>query len=416
MNYHTSTRLFLYMTIALFVLGYLFRYVFISYYISENVMLPIEYREWNNINEGPLTSAFFICTVIFAIFAGWFALTWRAADVKVPSYKPITILAVIGLIIIIGVSLTVRYLYGATLGQAVAVVGFFTGTLNYRIQADLLPALILLFMEIAWLSGQRGRYLLGMALLATFYLTLSAITTSKAGMVFFLMQVIMLMYLTGQSVWKYPVRLTLAALGGVLTFIIASQLRAEALGIGDSAIWVSLKDGNVIDVLLQVIGLIANRIPGVEGLAVTCGYSCSTLASFQMPSFDRGAVDIFTYDIVGIVGTTDFRSPGLIAGAIILAGLYGGATMVLAALSLAKSACYQMDKRHFSAATRAAFLFGMLRFMMEGAWNWIDVVTMLAGVFAIEVIARAWRVKAAPQILQQYAYLDTTSRFRNGFR
>ena len=294
--------------------------------------------------------------------------------------------------------LVLRYLFGAKLGQDVALVGFFTGTLNYRIQADLLPALILLFMEIAWLAGQRGRYLFGMALLAGFYLVLSAITTSKAGMVFFLMQVIILMYLTGQSIWKYPVRLTLAAVGGVLTFIGASQLRAQALGIGDSAIWVSLKDGYIVETLFQVVGLIANRIPGVEGVALTCGLSCDTLLAFQMPTFDRGPIDIYTYDIVGVLGTADFRSPGLIAGAIILAGLYGGAAIVLAALMVGKSACNQMDRYKFSAATRAAFLFGMLRFMMEGAWNWVDIASMLAGVMAVEAIARAWRVKPVQQI------------------
>lgn len=397
MNYRNSTRLFFYMVAALFIFGYVFRYLFISYYISENIALPIEYKEWNGINQEPLTSAFLICSAIFLIFAGLFIFEPRALTVKFPVYKPITYFIIYGLVVLIAISLVLRYLYGATLGQDVALVGFFTGTLNYRIQSDLFPGLILLFMEISWLAGQKGRYIFGMMLLAAFYLFLSAITTSKAGMVFFLMQVVMLMYLTGQSIWKYPVRVTLAALGGVLTFIFASQLRAEALGIGDSAIWISLTDGKIMETLFQVVGLIANRIPGVEGLALTCGYSCDTLLAFQYPSFQRGAVEIFTYDIVRVAGTTDFRSPGLIAGAIIIAGLYGGAVMAILTISIGISACYRMDKRHFSSATRAAFLFGVLRFMMEGAWYWIDVLSMLVGVAAIEIIARSWRIKFVNQ-------------------
>ena len=393
MTYRSSTRLFLYVVIALFALGYVFRYFFVSYYISENIILPIEYQEWNNINEGPLASAFLICTTIFAVFVGLYAATTRKVAVQAPPYKPVSAPGVIGIIAIVAVSLALRYIYGATLGQEASTAGVVFGTLNYRMQADFIPALILLFMELTWLAKQKRYYYFGMALLAVFFLTLSAITTSKAGMVFFLAQVVMLMYLTGQAVWKYPVRLTLAALGGVLTFIVASQLRAEALGIGDSAIWVSLQDGNIAETFLQVVGLIANRIPGVEGLALTCGHSCATLPTFQVPSLERGAIQIFTYDIVGITWLADFRSPGLMAGAIILAGLYGGAAMVLAALSLGKSATYQMDKRSFSSAARAAFVFGMLRFMMEGAWYWIDVVSMLAGVAAIEIIARAWRGK-----------------------
>ena len=398
MNYRSSTRLFLYIALAVYGFGYVFRYLFISYYIAGNVMLPAEYAEWYHINLSPLTSGFFISSIIFGIFVTLFLVTFRPAPVEAPRYQRITAFTMVALTILLAASLVLRYLFGAKLGQDVALVGFFTGTLNYRIQADLLPALILLFMEIAWLAGQRGRYLFGMALLAGFYLVLSAITTSKAGMVFFLMQVIILMYLTGQSIWKYPVRLTLAAVGGVLTFIGASQLRAQALGIGDSAIWVSLKDGYIVETLFQVVGLIANRIPGVEGVALTCGLSCDTLLAFQMPTFDRGPIDIYTYDIVGVLGTADFRSPGLIAGAIILAGLYGGAAIVLAALMVGKSACNQMDRYKFSAATRAAFLFGMLRFMMEGAWNWVDIASMLAGVMAVEAIARAWRVKPVQQI------------------
>lgn len=408
MKYRTSTRILLYIIMALFFLGYIFRYLFISYYISEGLALPIEYQEWNGINQEPLTYAFIICTVIFSISIALLLINSKSTIVKIPVYKPVATFIIIILFSLIGISLILRYQYGAILGQDVALVGFFTGTLNYRMQADFLPALILLFMEIVWLAGQKGRYVIGMVLLAIFYISLSAITTSKAGMVFFLTQIMILMYLTGQSVWKYPVRVAVAALGGVLTFIIASQLRAEALGIGDSAIWVSLTDGKVIETLFQVVGLIANRIPGVEGLALTCGYSCDTLPTFQRLSLERGAVEIFTYDIVRVAGTADFRSPGLIGGAVILAGLYGGVVMVLVAISFAKSACYQMDKWQFSAATRAAFLFGTLRFMMEGAWYWIDVLSMLVGVAAIEIIARSWRVKFAnfPTSTNQNQFAD----------
>lgn len=324
-----------------------------------------------------------------------FAATSRKVTVQAALYRPVPAFAIIGLVGVVAVSLALRYIYGAVLGQETSTTSFVFGTLNFRMQADFIPGLILLLMELTWLAGQQGRYYVGMALLAGFFLTLSGITTSKAGMLFFMAQVVTLMYLTGQSVWKYPVRLTLAAVGGVLTFIVASQLRAEALGIGDSSIWVSLRAGNITETFLQVVGLIANRIPGVEGLALVCGHSCATLSTFQIPSFERGAILIFTQDIVGITWLADFRSPGLIAGAILLAGLYGGAIMVLAALALAKSATHQMDKLTFSAAARAVFVFGMLRFMMEGAWFWIDVVSMLAGVATIEIIARSWRVKSA---------------------
>jgi hypothetical protein len=45
---------------------------------------------------------------------------------------------------------------------------------------------------------------------------------------------------------------------------------------------------------------------------------------------------------------------------------------------------------------------------MEGAWYWIDVLSMLVGVAAIEIIARSWRVKFAnfPTSTNQNQFAD----------
>ncbi|MGR4892973.1 hypothetical protein ACIPPQ_18215 [Sphingopyxis sp. LARHCG72] len=389
MTYRSSTRLFLFVTLALFAMGYVFRYFFLSHYLGSNSSLPPEYLDWQNVNIAPLGSAMMICSAIFATYFIIHVATTRSVDRQPPNYIRLPYWAFAALGGFIVASLAVRAQYGAALGQeAAADAGFIFGTLNYRIQSDLIPPLILLVMEVAWRHQDKVQYYLGIATLAAFFIILSAITTSKAGMVFFLAQLIMLMYLTGQNLLKYPMRITLGGLAGVLAFIIGSQLRAQALGAGDSAIWVSLKDGHFADTLFQVVGLIANRIPGVEGLALSCGIDCDTLPGFHLPSLARSAADIFTYDIIRVQWANDFRSPGLVGGAVLLTGLWGGVAMVLGFLFAAKSICSTMDRFRFSAAASAAFVYGILRIMMEGAWYWVDFVTMLAGVIATEAVSR----------------------------
>jgi hypothetical protein len=400
MIYRPAVRLFLFVVLVLYALGYVFRYFFLTYYITDNVALPAEYADWRFVNQAPLNAAMVICTAIFAVFVMIYFATTRTRELPAPQYRAVPAWLVSAFVAFIGATLVMRYAFGNVMGEAAADVSFFLGTMVYRTQSDLIPPLVLLLMEIAWTRNQKTQYYLAIAILAFFFLVLSAITTSKAGMINFLALVLMLMYLTGQRIWKYPLRLTLAGVAGVLAFIVGSQLRGQALGIGDSAIWVALRDGHVIEVMLQVVGLIANRIPGVEGLALTCGLQCDTLPSFTMPSFfDRSPVDIFTYDIIRIQHANDYRSPGLIGGAVLLAGLGGGALLTLAAMFAGKSFAGVMDRFQFCAAAKAAFAFGMLRFMMEGMWYWADILTMLVAVSLIEFAARLMRAKPERNIV-----------------
>ncbi|KGB53683.1 hypothetical protein OVY29_04250 [Sphingopyxis sp. SE2] len=395
MTYRPAARLFLLVVLALFALGYAFRYAFLTYYISSNTQLPPEYLDWHFVNQAPLNSAMLICTGVFALFLIIAFPTTRATDRPAPDYRDIPAWGIIAFVGFVGLSLAVRAAYGATLGEEATDAGFIYGALNYRVQSDVIPGLTLLLMEISWAQRRKFQYWGAITLLAGFFLTLSAITTSKAGMVNFLALVVMLMYITGQAIWKHPVRIILAALAGILTFIVASQLRAQALGIGDSAIWTSLRDGHVFETLLQVVGLIANRIPGVEGLALSCGYSCNTIPAFEFPTLRATAIDIFTYDIVGVQHENDFRSPGYIAGAVLLFGMVYGLAAAFGGLFFGRWVAGAVDRLKFSAAAMAALMFGMLRFMMEGAWYWLDVVTMVSGVAVVEVASRLFRQSAA---------------------
>lgn len=395
MTYRPAARLYLLVVLALFTFGYAFRYAFLTYYISSNTQLPPEYLDWHYVNQTPLNSAMIICTAAFALFFVIAFPTTKATDRLAPSYRDVPPWGIAAFVAFVGLSLAARAAYGATLGEEAADAGIIYGALNYRVQSDVIPGLTLLLMEISWAQKRKFQYWGSIALLAAFFLILSAITTSKAGMVNFLALVVMLMYVTGQAIWKYPVRIIIAVLAGILTFIVASQLRGQALGIGDSAIWVSLRDGRVFDTLLQVIGLIANRIPGVEGLALSCGYSCDTIPPFEFPTLRSTAIDIFTYDIVGVQHDNDFRSPGYIAGAILLFGMVYGLAAALGGLFVGRWVAGTVDRLRFSAAATAALMFGLLRFMMEGAWYWLDALTMVTGVAIVEIASRLFRQSAA---------------------
>lgn len=394
MTYRPAARLFLLVVVALFALGYAFRYAFITYYISSNTQLPPEYLDWHYVNQGPLNAAMLICTALFTLFLVIAVPTTRTMPRPAPTYRVVQPWIIVAFVAFIGATLFARATYGAALGEEASDAGIILGPLNYRIQSDVIPGLTLLLMEISWVQKRKFQYWGAVVILAAFFLALSAITTSKAGMVNFLALVVMLMYVTGQAIWKHPVRILLAALAGVLTFIVASQLRAQALGLGDSGIWTALRDGHILETIFQVVGLIANRIPGVEGLALSCGYSCDTIPSFEFPTLRATAIEIFTYDIIRVEHENDFRSPGYVAGAILLFGMVYGLVVALGGLFVGRWVSSTADRLRFSAAATAALMFGLLRFMMEGAWYWLDVVTMVTGVAVVEIASRLFRQSA----------------------
>jgi hypothetical protein len=145
-----------------------------------------EYLDRQNVNIVPLGSGIMICSAIFATYCIIHIATTRSVDRQPAQLYQVNLLGIAALGGFIVANLAVRAQYGPALGQeAAADAGFIFGTLNYCTQSNLIPPLILLVMR--WHGGIRTRFIVILVLctLAAFFIILSAITTSKAGMLFF---------------------------------------------------------------------------------------------------------------------------------------------------------------------------------------------------------------------------------------
>lgn len=387
----TAGRLFLLMVAVVFLLGYLFRWVYLSYYLSTTTILTDISADWNAINPSSFGQAFAICTLPFGIFFLLSKVSMGTGhDARIPAGYRLPHPGFSAFVLfVIAATIIVRSIYGSVLGEQPADIPFGLGTPLYRMQADLFPGLLLLFAEAAWSTGHRRQYWLWVAALAGFNIAMAIVTTSKAGMIYFAVQYVMLMYLTGQNLVSKPLRLFALAVGGLLVFIIAAQLRAQALTGGDAQILISLREGRVVETLLEVAGLVANRIPGTEGLALYCGYDCGGLPGFSWPSFNAEAGRVYTQEVIGVPGDFDFRSPGLVGGSIIIAGVWGGILLAAAFLRTGLAIARSADHRGVSAAARITFCFGLFRFILEGVWAWQDLVSLALAILVIEACARS---------------------------
>lgn len=396
----TSAGLFLLMVTIVYVLAYAFRWVYLNYYLSTGVVLTDVNPEWNVITTGAFNQAFLISSLIFGAFlvvarplGGAGSRAVLRTDYVVPNGW-ITLFFVL----LVAFTLVVRRTYGTVLGEAPAVIPYGLGTPIYRSQADLIPGMFLLFAEAAWMTGARRNYAGWIAGLAIFNLLMALLTTSKAGLIYFAVQFVMLMYLTGQDIFAKPWRLALLALGGVLVFIVAAQLRSQALLGTDALILHSLREGRIVDTLLEVVGMIVNRLPGTEGLALYCGLTCTGLPDFTVPVLNGEAGRIFTQEVVNVRTDFDFRSPGFIGGAIIIGGLWGGALLAVAFLAFWLVLLRIADHFGLSAAFKVSLCFSIFRFILEGTWLWQDIASALAGAILVEAASRGLRRSASADL------------------
>jgi hypothetical protein len=394
----SSATLFLWTVAAVYVLAYVFRWLYLSYYMTVSVSLTEVSPDWNMILPRALDGAFLISSVIFGLFFLSTVVARGRPTVRFPMHvrSPGTAL-LSGFLLFVVFTVVFRVLFGAALGEAASEIPFGLGTPVYRAQADLIPGIFLLFAEAAYREGHRRKYLGWVVALAAFNLALGLITTSKAGLIFFIVQLLFLMYLTGQNIFARPITLAILGVGSLLAFIVAAQLRAQTLLGTDALIMISLYEGRVLQTLLEVSGLILNRLPGVEGLALYCGYACNAIPALETPSFSGEAGAYFTQQVIGVQGDFDYRSPGLIGGAIIIAGSIGGGMLVVAFLRSVLSLLKFMDNKGFSAAARALLCFGIFRFILEGIWAWQDLASLAIGVILVELTARRLRESGSLQ-------------------
>lgn len=386
----SSAWLFFAMCVAVYIVSYLIRYFYIGYFVFNNLNFDEVNPDWNMILPAGLNQSFLICSLIFGIFFSIGYSTIRPKAFIRISYAKTNQNAQIVLLSLIIFCLGMRVAFGTRLGEEVSPMPFgLTAPVNRAIN-DLIPGMILLFMESSFFSGEKKNYRFWLFILFAFNITISALSTSKAGMVFFAAEMVMFIYLTGQPLFKNPIRWILIFFMVLVVFALGTELRARAGG-GYSEYSILIANGSYLEFLLKVAGTFFNRIIGLEGYSLSCGYSCSTLPSFSSLSFESftgEAGRIFTQQIVGVMRDFDYRSPGLLGGAALLAGTFGGGLLAISFLLGFLYVFSYFDRGRYCIAFKIALVFGTFRFIVEGTWSAVDLIALFIGAIIIEFASR----------------------------
>lgn len=385
----SAGKLFVNMVAFVYAVSYVIRYAYLYYFVSNNyTLLDVNY-DWNTILLNPLNQSFAICSLIFGLF---FLISQPITATKPRirnAYERPGGFSESAILIFIMFCIVMRFIFGVRLGEGVSSMPLGLSAPVNRAISDLIPGLVLLMMEVFWFKKDIAKYRAWLFVLFLFNIVIAAISTSKAGMIFFAAEFVMFMYLTEQPIFTKPLRWIIMIVLILAAFILGSELRAQAGG-GSSEYVDLMSQGNYFGTLMLVVGTFINRLVGLEGYALTCAYTCTSFPSYiplQADSFFGEAGRIFTQDIVHVDRDFDYRSPGLIAGAALLAGVYGGALLALTFLRGSLALIRLSDKKEFSAAFKISVVFGLFRFILEGTWDVANLVALIVGATIVEVIA-----------------------------
>lgn len=386
----SAGKMFLLTMLGIYLVSYVIRFFYLDHFVSQNITLLDVNPDWNVILPRPLRQGLLICSAIFGLFF-FISMPWNAGPVRtrVAYLKPAGWFQ-LGLISFIAFCIAMRFIYGAKLGEQLTSMPLGLSSPINRSISELIPGLILLMMEAFWFTGDQKNYRRWLFVLAAFNLSIAAIATSKAGMVFFAAEWLMFMYLTGQPIIRKPLRWIVLGLLVLAAFIIGSQLRAQSGG-NTSDYVVLLQQGDYAGTLLLALGTFINRLIGLDGYALVCGYDCATLPgviALNTHSFFGEAGRIYTQEVVRVTRDFDYRSPGLLGGAALLAGSYGGAMLAIGFLRGCLALIRVSDRLIFSIAFKISIVFGLFRFVLEGTWAGVDLIALVIGAFLIETGSR----------------------------
>lgn len=201
-------------------------------------------------------------------------------------------------------------------------------TVIFRFQSEFLP---ILFLFLAFVYHQVNKIILRnltIVLLLAHYVLVSISALSKSGLAFGIISVAILFYLMRALTKPMKYLLGVGVIFAFLFFQFGWTIRGAALS-GDlgnysalDLIMETIKDFTAAP--FEIVKEVALRITGADGIWQT-HFLVSLLPEPSMlyNIMDRGVVDVFTRDIVGVVWIFDFREPGIIATFMLIGGFVG---------------------------------------------------------------------------------------------
>jgi len=324
--------------LLIFVLGHYFRSYLAFSTLKSGESLATLNPEWESVDWDIVSYGLTVATAALLLFLIFTFVFVRPPKNHTPPYLKtdisianneylIPILFLCSLISLASIALRLHLGIGR-MGFETVRLPLQLDTVIFRIQSVLLP---ITFLFLAFIFHQLNRLAVrnfSITILLIHYVLISMSSLSKSGLAFGIISIAVLFYLMGAITYRMKLLLGIGAIFAVLFYQFGWTIRGAALSgnLGNSSIIdLSIETiKNFINAPLRIVQEIALRITGADGIWHTYSLA-SPLPNPRILTeiIDRGIVEVFTRDIVGVAWTSDFREPGIVATFILIGGFVG---------------------------------------------------------------------------------------------
>lgn len=397
-----SNPLLLYLFLITFGLGYLYKSIYTLFVLDAGGKIQSIYAEWWFLTRANIEDGFFFISIFMLFFAfPIFVLKIESPKVKkiivfnkkMVSYCKLTLFLCLSMILILAI-LRIKLNIGI-MGKVDTNHSVFH-TLIFRTQEMIIPGTLVFLMWVFHESKVAKYYVAACIILLIHYVSLSLLSGSKSGIIFFVFLIFCFWYLQGILTKRKLVFIGIAAIFIALSYSYFTFLRSfliQGYGHNEAVVLAIEKLGaaNKLELMGESFFRIAARIIGAEGVWYYLNFiesNAATYLSMLEIVSQKGLSLFFTQDLVGVTRQGDFRSPGLIAMSLIFFGQVGFALFAsLCCITIVK--CWNMlCKSYLSVPILVNYSVFILNWMSEGTFHIPDIIVFIIFLCFIHLFAR----------------------------
>lgn len=401
--------LWVYVYLAVFLIGYFFKTFLVLYYLNNDIPLEQLNPEWIEVNKPLVLRAYLEFSMHYFLF--WmtvigFSICSKDRLNKLDGYRaqfssdPLRLLLFVSTI-----SFTlyvVRDLLGiGQMGIEAVRLPFFIDTIIFRLQSAIIPSILMFCVFAFHKNGKNTLKNLAALIFILHYVGTAIAALSKSGLILGLTSLFLLFYMMGGISRSMKIALGIGAFLSVFFYQLGWTLRsAELTGTLNAMSFEEIISVTVVDVVtepLNVLIAIANRITGADGIWFVLSDSMDTglldrLAQVQ----ELGLRDYFTREIVGVKWAEDFREPGFVGSFILLGDSLGSLCLTLGLLIVCKFAWTWMQRSPIFSVLSAYSAMYLLVLLVGGTFLAGDFISYLLGMFTASYLSHYFFRKSDP--------------------
>jgi hypothetical protein len=395
--------LWIYIILYVFIGGYFWKTLYIGANLSNVSFMRLHYPGLLWVTPSYIVMSFHWFGVAFVVLclSMWLYLLFRSpASVDQQYEKPrlaperVFEMAIV-LFVLTVVALGIEYKLGlGVLGLSTTTLPFRLNTVITRFVSDVSPALLVFCIWQLDDHRSRGRWVAVLTFITVAAVGYSLVTTSRGGLIRFLLPVFCLWVLS-RTLTKQRLVFMAGMLGLALLLVpIVSSIRyteiARNQGIASPVQTASLSPTTIVDNLVEGATHLSGRFGGVDGIWYSYPYAAQNLApdriytvAFQQP------IDVYyTRSIVNIQVLTQFQTPGLV-GAFMLLGGWPGVVLLCALYVWLNGFLWDFLGRFSAAPATLSIFAGILAiFTSEGSLVFQNYASLFFIAFVYQMMLR----------------------------